>query len=208
MLPKIIDHEKKKKDILGKALTVFVEKGYYNTTLSDIADRCGMGRTTLYQYFKNKDEIFHLAVKHVFAVLENEYRMIIYDPHLSVLEKIKRIITNIILKCINEKSIMILLIDLWLILRRESWELLDSINQRLENLRNLLGGLLEQGMKAKEIKPVNKDSMASALFGLIESHVLQTSLARNENKDKDNYTQKYIGNINIFIDGLKSEGEK
>ncbi|HHU63875.1 MAG TPA: TetR/AcrR family transcriptional regulator [Clostridiales bacterium] len=200
-MPKIVDHEKKKEVILEKALIVFVEKGYYNTRLSDIADECGMGRTTLYQYFKNKDEIFHLAVKHVFEVLENEYRRIIYDPQLTVLEKIKRIITNIVLKCINEKSIMVLLIDLWLILKRESNELLDSVNKRIENLRNVLSGLLEQGIKAKEIRPVNKDSMASALFGLAESYILQSSLAKDGSCD----TQKYIGNIDIFIDGLKPE---
>ena len=36
-MPKIVDHDKRKEDITQKAMSVFIEKGYYNTNLIDIA---------------------------------------------------------------------------------------------------------------------------------------------------------------------------
>lgn len=58
-MPKIVDYESKKQEIIETARIVFAKRGYHNTNLSHISERCGMGRTTLYQYFSNKDEIFY-----------------------------------------------------------------------------------------------------------------------------------------------------
>ena len=58
-----IEHEKRKREILGKALDVFVDEGYEDTTFQKIAERCGITRTILYLYFKNKREIFTFSIK-------------------------------------------------------------------------------------------------------------------------------------------------
>ena len=52
----IVEHDKRKKEILETALDLFMEKGYEDVTFQKIADRCGITRTTLYIYFKNKKE--------------------------------------------------------------------------------------------------------------------------------------------------------
>ena len=52
----IVEHEKRRHEILDKALEVFVDEGYEDATFQKIADKCGITRTTLYIYFKNKIE--------------------------------------------------------------------------------------------------------------------------------------------------------
>ena len=54
----VVEHDKRKQEILQKSLDVFIEEGYEDATFQKIADRCGITRTTLYIYFKNKHEIF------------------------------------------------------------------------------------------------------------------------------------------------------
>lgn len=45
-------------DILLASLKLFAEKGYFNTSLTDIKDRSGVKTTSnIYQHFKNKQEI-------------------------------------------------------------------------------------------------------------------------------------------------------
>jgi AcrR family transcriptional regulator len=45
-------------DILLAALKLFAEKGYFNTSLTDIKDKAGVKTTSsIYQHFKNKQEI-------------------------------------------------------------------------------------------------------------------------------------------------------
>ena len=52
----VVEHEKRKKEIVDKALDLFMENGYEDVTFQKIADKCGVTRTTLYIYFKNKKE--------------------------------------------------------------------------------------------------------------------------------------------------------
>lgn len=58
MAPKIVDPEERRLHIAGAAAQVFVEKGFAAATINDIAVRAGMGKGTLYLYFKSKQEIF------------------------------------------------------------------------------------------------------------------------------------------------------
>jgi AcrR family transcriptional regulator len=44
--------------ILEKAGEVFGEKGFYLTTIEEIASKANLKKTVLYKYFKNKDELF------------------------------------------------------------------------------------------------------------------------------------------------------
>lgn len=48
----------KRKDILASARELFGEKGFHNTKMEEIALGAGVGKGTLYEYFKNKQEIF------------------------------------------------------------------------------------------------------------------------------------------------------
>jgi len=43
----VVEHEKRRFEILQRALDVFTEEGYEDATFQKIADRCGITRTTL-----------------------------------------------------------------------------------------------------------------------------------------------------------------
>jgi len=45
--------------ILRAAITVFAEKGYFNSKVADIASEAGVADGTVYLYFKSKEEILH-----------------------------------------------------------------------------------------------------------------------------------------------------
>lgn len=53
----------KESDILSAAIEVFLEKGFSETTIKDIADRAGIGKGTVYEYFKSKNELFVQSLK-------------------------------------------------------------------------------------------------------------------------------------------------
>lgn len=44
--------------ILEVALTFFSKKGYYSTSMQEIADQCGMSKGSLYKFFQSKEELF------------------------------------------------------------------------------------------------------------------------------------------------------
>ncbi len=58
--------EDRKISILRCAKTLFSERGYHNTQISDIVSIAKIARGTIYQYFKNKDDVFITLLKGFF----------------------------------------------------------------------------------------------------------------------------------------------
>ena len=88
----IVEHEKRRKEILQKSLDVFVEEGYEDVTFQKIADRCGITRTTLYIYFKNKHEIFLGSIKELMGSLEENILLYINNTSISNEEALRKIL--------------------------------------------------------------------------------------------------------------------
>ena len=55
---KATKEETVKQDILNKAQELFKQFGLKKTTMDEIAAACGKAKSTLYHYFKNKEEVF------------------------------------------------------------------------------------------------------------------------------------------------------
>ncbi len=47
----------RKRQILNSAIKIFGEKGFQNATIAEIAKEAGIGDATIYEYFKNKEDL-------------------------------------------------------------------------------------------------------------------------------------------------------
>lgn len=57
-----LEKERRRNDILNAAEKLFFSKGYESVSLKDIAKEAKLGRSTLYLYFENKEELFFAIV--------------------------------------------------------------------------------------------------------------------------------------------------
>jgi AcrR family transcriptional regulator len=57
-MPKIVDHDLYRKELLGKCFDLFAEKGYAALTMRQIAIGLGVSTGTLYHYFPSKEAVF------------------------------------------------------------------------------------------------------------------------------------------------------
>jgi AcrR family transcriptional regulator len=60
--------DEKRRIIHAAAIDRFSAQGFSGTSMADIADAAGMSRPALYQYFRNKEDIFASAFVHLFDV--------------------------------------------------------------------------------------------------------------------------------------------
>ena len=61
--------QKVREDILDKTLELINEVGYENFTMRKLADKLNMTATPIYQYYKNKDELYLAALTQGFETL-------------------------------------------------------------------------------------------------------------------------------------------
>ncbi|MBD2690872.1 TetR/AcrR family transcriptional regulator [Anabaena catenula] len=64
-MPKIVDHEQYRKELLGECFDLFAEKGYGSITMRQIAQRLKVSTGTLYHYFPNKQALFEQLVEEI-----------------------------------------------------------------------------------------------------------------------------------------------
>lgn len=62
-MPKIVDHDQYRKELLGKCFTLFAEKGYASITMRQIAQELEVSTGTLYHYFPSKEALFEQMVE-------------------------------------------------------------------------------------------------------------------------------------------------
>ena len=169
----VVEHEARRKEILKKALDVFVDEGFENATFQKIADRCGITRTTLYIYFKNKKEIFNYSIKQLLSKVEEDIRAIYTDASLGSAEKITKVLLDIFQRLEENRRLLSVILDYLLHLSKNSAEPEKLVRRRTLKLRHFLASLVIEGVKSGEIKPVNVKTADDYLYSLIEAAIFR-----------------------------------
>lgn len=64
-MPKIVNHDQYRKQLLSKCFDLFAEKGYNSITMRQIAQSIGISTGTLYYYFPSKKVLFEQLVEQI-----------------------------------------------------------------------------------------------------------------------------------------------
>lgn len=62
-MPKIVDHDQYRRELLDQCFDLFAEKGYSTITMRQIAKGLDVSTGTLYHYFPSKEAIFEQLVE-------------------------------------------------------------------------------------------------------------------------------------------------
>ncbi|GHU78374.1 fatty acid metabolism regulator protein [Spirochaetia bacterium] len=176
----IVEHEKRRREILEKALDVFVDEGFEDATFQKIADRCGITRTTLYIYFKNKKEIFNYSIKQFLSEVEGGILKIRADTGLNVVERIIRVLSDIIDRLEKSRRLLSVVLNYLLYLSKSNTDPDSRVRRRTIRLRHFLATMVIEGIRAGEIRPVKVKVVDELLYGLIESAIYRLVILKRE----------------------------
>jgi len=84
--------EAKKNQIIKTALKLFAKRGFYNTTIADIAKEMGMSVGNMYNYFHNKESLAKELLIYTSKRLGDELKKI-NEMKISSKEKIQKIVS-------------------------------------------------------------------------------------------------------------------
>ena len=153
--------------ILETAYDLFLNKGYWDTKIIDIADAAGIGKGTVYEYFESKDEIFFELFKtRVAAGYENISELL--DKKIPCEKKVKEYLdielTNSSKYTINKSF----LIDL--MMKSDAFRnpaLIESIHELVKKKFSILLGIIKEGINTGEFRKTDPELAAISLMGAI-----------------------------------------
>jgi len=64
-MPKIVDRDQYRKELLNKCFEIFAEKGYSSVTMREIGSGIGVSTGTLYHYFPSKESLFEQLIEYL-----------------------------------------------------------------------------------------------------------------------------------------------
>ncbi|MEE1166368.1 MAG: TetR/AcrR family transcriptional regulator [Treponema sp.] len=172
----IVEHDKRRQEILQRALDVFIDEGYEDVTFQKIADRCGITRTTLYIYFKNKREIFLWSIKQLTETLEVQLLEVVKDTSLSSEAALKKIFRIIIDVCQENPKLFTVLLSYLIQLQKSGGDPEERVRRRVIKIRHIICIVLIRGMKSGEVKKVNLKATTEMLYSVFESAIFKIAV--------------------------------
>jgi AcrR family transcriptional regulator len=206
-MPKFVDKEAKKMEILHSAMQVFAKKGVVNTKMIDIATAAKVGKGTIYEYYRSKEEIFASAYIYFFSMTKSMVQQGLSkenDP-IAQLELILKISLDAFMHLGEEYADIMM--DFWAEgIRTKNQNLLDAINLKgiYADYRKMIQQILEDGIKKGVFKPMDTICTASVLIGAFDGILLQWIMDRKA----INLRKAPTVLLNGFIDGIRKRDDE
>lgn len=158
----------KRERIIGAAATLFGDKGYHNTTTAEIAESASVAAGTIYIYFSSKEELLVAVFEEFLGVHMDRLREGV-ARETGPEAKLKQLLRlGLELMEQNPDSARIFLSQL-----RQSTSMIKMVVKRSSRAyRDIIEGVLEQGIRENFCRQMNVRAAASMLFGAYQSLVL------------------------------------
>ncbi len=191
--------EERRRQILDAALTVFGQRGYHATNVSDVAAQAGVSQGTIYWYFDSKEELFTAALLAVFADFGMDALAEI-EAYETATEKLHALAQSMQDLAETAESLFTLFLGYWS--SSPSPEKTAQVwVDLLTEFRDALADIIEGGVRNGEFKPTDAEALAWALLASFDGLAAYLMLM----PDLD--LQRVIG---VFVDtmlaGLRSGG--
>jgi AcrR family transcriptional regulator len=167
-----------REEILSAAEKVFAAKGFFPTTMSDIARRAEFGTGTLYKYFKSKEELYFTLIDEKVEEINRLVKTELSQRN-SAIERIKKVLQlqfefiernrDFFRIYVSERS-------------RFEWTVKDDLgkglHEKMVSYIDILSEVIRQGIKKGEFRSMDPRDLAHALVGIVNSFVFEWLISR------------------------------
>ncbi|RKD31926.1 TetR/AcrR family transcriptional regulator [Thermohalobacter berrensis] len=186
-----------KKELIRQcAIEVISEKGYHNTTIKMIADKANVAVGTIYNYFKNKDEI----IDYIFRV-EHDKRVKflkdIEDNNKHISEKISKFLDFHFEQLKENPKVGKVLIQESMMPNRRS---IEGVKKFLNDLPIIFTSMLKKAKERNEIRELNYELVSHVIFHAIRGAVYRVESTNDILKDYE-MTKKEV--LQFILKGIE-----
>ncbi|MDO4587792.1 MAG: TetR/AcrR family transcriptional regulator [Planctomycetia bacterium] len=171
-----VDHNRRRNLILERSFELFAQEGFTGVTYQKIADRCKISRTTIYQYFKDKEQLFLYAIKQATDKISQTAAKVTSRTDLSPLDKIRRVL-HLTVKLLSENRVFLTVILDYLAIQKESGANVHRKVRRFTfGMKIFLSRLIQEAVSQNQLSVTHPEEAAAHLYCLLESYVLNLTV--------------------------------
>jgi AcrR family transcriptional regulator len=145
------EFEERRHMIAQEAVQLFVQQGFNETSMRQIAQATGMGKSTLYDYFPGKDDIIVYILQQHLNALMNRAQGILAQP-IRAEEKLRAVMNMHLAFLLEQKAFYLRVMFEAQRLKVESQE---RIQKERYAFQDMIKGLIEQGIQEGSFREVD-----------------------------------------------------
>lgn len=192
------EFEARRKEILSAALRVFSQKGYHQTSMNEIAKEAEFSIGSLYNFFKDKEDLFLTLFKEQLNEITQKVNEIV-EHTVGAREKLEALINTLFSYFeTNWEAIRIISLshqDFESSLKNDIGNVIREGHLRFIQL---VARILQQGIEQGAIKSFKPEEMALGLIGLINGSIYLWLESNRAYSLKD----RAQGLMDIFYNGV------
>ncbi len=186
--------------ILRSARSLFHKKGFYATTMEDIAQHSGFDRRTIYNHFTNKEDIFAALISGILTDMTEVYDEITSQEELNALDKLRRLVVSLLDLYIENSQLLSIFMSEYDTgtkkkKRQTSTFMLTNV-QAYKDIDSRLTRLIEEAQEADLLVDVHPYILA----GVLNELVLRSVMVLNDSPKTIN-KDRIIQDILLVIEG-------
>ena len=172
--------------ILQAATEVFAEQGFASVTVAEIADRAGIGKGTVYEYFSSKDELLFAVFEWMNDKIFERIRSLL-DEGGTTRERLQRLLDLGVRITREQVEMQAVVLDFWSASRGTKSE--ERYNQAclgtFRAYRRLIADVIREGQTAGELRAaVDPEAVAIMLVAAMDGLGIQIFFDREIDPDK------------------------
>ena len=189
----------KVEQILEAAIKVFAFKGYHNARVEEIAIEAGIGKSTIYEYFKSKQELFQEMIKYIHRLYLEKVTADLEQKH-TFKEK---------LQCLLETHLRFILEhrEMAQVLMVNPPPIDDGFKKWFLDLEKRQIQLLQinviDGIKRDELKNIDPNLVARVVAGVI-SYFGNSIILNGQGTTEDDLKELSVTAIDLLYKGIAS----
>lgn len=180
-------------EIFHQVVNIFLKNGFQETSMREIAEAAGLGKSTLYDYFRTKDEILVYFFEDQLNDMTEEAQKIAMQ-NLSADKRLRQIMETYIENLQANKNLFLKLSIESQRLRIESQK---QIQEKRHAYQDLIRALIDEGIREGVFRKVNSLLAARLLIGAM-APVIYTSRVTGTPQEMLKDT------LDIFFQGIET----
>ena len=196
----------KKIRIITAAAQAFAARGFAGTVMSDIALNAGIGKGTIYEYFKSKEELFFAVFEWYLHETEQAAMVSVTALTGKAAERLEALSKSVLTSWVALQDVYTLVMEFWAASASSQMRdrFKDDFRKTYRTYRGIVSALIREGIDHGEFRAdVDPESVAAALVGTWDALLLQAWFDVDFNPEivADHFMQVVLQGLSPEIDG-------
>ena len=196
---KQLQSERTRQRIIEAAAQLFVRKGFYGTSIADVAQATGLTKGALYHHFENKDALFFAVIE----MVRDAWQEAVVRDVLKAGDALARlaVLFDNHTRLVSENE------TLCLVMRSLAAEMDDTnptfmaaLQEVYDDLALFIERIIQKGQTAGQVRP----DLDARLMALNIVGILRTGCCRILNRMSAGHTVRMATLKQVLLDGLRS----